>query len=76
MIIYGLLWFYGISIIVGYSMSNPFYAYIVNIYDLPTHFIDNIFTSARANFLCTQLNAFKYFYLQPIICLHTVKWFQ
>ena len=28
----------------GYSMRNPVYMYIVNIYDLQTHFLDNIFT--------------------------------
>ena len=34
--IYDLVWlfFYGISIIVGYLMPNPIYAYILNIYDL------------------------------------------
>ena len=29
-----MIWFYGISIIVGYLMSNPLYTYILNIYDL------------------------------------------
>ena len=27
----GLVWFYGISITVGYLMPNPFYTYISNI---------------------------------------------
>ena len=31
---FGLVWFYGISTIVGYLMPNPFYAYMLNIYDL------------------------------------------
>ena len=33
---FGLVWFgfYGISTIVGYLMPNPFYKYILNIYDL------------------------------------------
>ena len=31
---YSMLWFYGISTIVGYLMSNPLYTYILNIYDL------------------------------------------
>ena len=31
---YVLVWFYGISNIVGYLISNPFHAYMLNIYDL------------------------------------------
>ena len=34
MIWFGLVWFYGISTIVGYLMPNPLYTYISNIYDL------------------------------------------
>ena len=30
---FGLVWFYSISTIVGYLMPNPFYTYILNIYD-------------------------------------------
>ena len=30
---FGLVWFYGISTIVGYLMPNPIYTYILNIYD-------------------------------------------
>ena len=29
-----MVWFYGISTIVGYLMPNPLYTYISNIYDL------------------------------------------
>ena len=29
-----LVWFYGISTIVGYLMPSPFYTYILNRYDL------------------------------------------
>ena len=29
----GLIWFSGISTIVGYLMENPIYTYISNIYD-------------------------------------------
>ena len=32
--IYDLIWFCGISTIVGYLMLNPLYTYILNIYDL------------------------------------------
>ena len=31
---FGLVWFYGISTIVGYLMPNPLYTYILDIYDL------------------------------------------
>ena len=31
---FGLVWFYGISTIVGYLMPNPLYTYIFDIYDL------------------------------------------
>ena len=31
---FGLVWFYGISTIVGYFMPNPVYTYISNMYDL------------------------------------------
>ena len=30
MIWFGLVWFYGISIIIGYLMPNPLYTYILN----------------------------------------------
>ena len=30
---FGLVWFYGISTIVGYLMPNPLYTYILDIYD-------------------------------------------
>ena len=36
-----LVWFDGISTIVGYLMLNPVCTYILNIY-LLTHFVDNI----------------------------------
>ena len=32
--LFGLVWFYGISTIVGCLMPNPLYTYILNIYDL------------------------------------------
>ena len=31
---YGLVWFYGLSTIVGYQMPNPVYTYMINTYDL------------------------------------------
>ena len=31
---FGLVWFYGISNIVGYLIAHPVYKYILNIYDL------------------------------------------
>ena len=32
--IYGLVWFYDRSTIVGYFMLNPLHTYILNMYDL------------------------------------------
>ena len=31
---FGLIWFYGTSTVVGYLMPNPFYTYILDIYNL------------------------------------------
>ena len=31
---FGLVWFYGISTIVGYLMPNPVFTYVLNIYNL------------------------------------------
>ena len=42
--------FYGISIIVGYLMPNTLYKYALSIYDLLTHFVDNIFKRTWADF--------------------------
>ena len=33
MIKFGLIWFYGISTLVCYVMQNPFYTYILDIYE-------------------------------------------
>ena len=33
---FSLVWFYGISTIVGYLMSNPVFTYVSDIYDLKT----------------------------------------
>ena len=33
---------HGISTIVGYLMPNPIHAYILNIHELSTHFVNNI----------------------------------
>ena len=38
-----LLWFHGISTIVGYLKPNPLYTYILNVNDLSIHFVDNMF---------------------------------
>ena len=56
--------FYAISTIVSYLISD--------IYDLLTHFVDNISEWAWANFICIQLNGFKYCNITAIfIYLHT-----
>ena len=31
---FGLVWFYGVSIIIGYLRPNSLYTYILNIWDL------------------------------------------
>ena len=31
---FGLVWFYGILTVVGYSMPNPVYTHIFNIYNM------------------------------------------
>ena len=38
-----LIGFYGISTIVGYLIQNSVYTYILNIYNLQSLFVDNIF---------------------------------
>ena len=74
---FGLVWFYGMSNIVGYLMPNSLYTYTLNIWDLYTHFVDNILNEPKLIFLHTVFNGFKYFYLTRIInhFLHPVKWF-
>ena len=43
---FDLVWFYGMSTIVAYLMPNPLHKYIINIYNLLTDYIDNIFNWA------------------------------
>ena len=52
---FSLVWFYGITNIGGYLMPDPIYTYIyiLNIYDLSTHFVDNIFKQAGNHLLHT-----------------------
>ena len=57
---YSLVRLYGISIILGYLMSNSVYTYILN---LKTHFIDYIFKRSWAHFLHTV----KWF--QVLLCI-------
>ena len=59
--IYKYIWFYlvGFSTMVGYLMANPFDSYILNINDLLTHFVVNIF---------------KWFNLISVIFLHTFEY--
>ena len=55
MIWFGLVSLNGISTIVGYLMPNPLYTYTLDIYDLLTHFVGNIFKRAHS------LHAFRWF---------------
>ena len=65
-----MIWFgcfFEISIIVDYSMQNPFYTYILNIW-----FQNNILEITFLNkpdliLFCTDLNDFTYFYQIQII---------
>ena len=66
-IYFGLVGFYGISVIVGNLMSNPVNIYQLNIYDLKTNFVDKIFKRAWRHFLSAQLNGFKFWDLTQII---------
>ena len=68
-----LVWFYGITTIVGYLMLNLvntyiyiyIYIYQIYIYDLWTHFVDNILKQAWL--FCTQLKGFNYWYVAVTI---------
>ena len=68
MIRFDLVWFYGLSTIVGYLMSNPVYTYILNIYiyDFQTNFVENILKHAWTLF-SPQLNGFKYCFITVTI---------
>ena len=41
--IISLVWFYGISTLLGYLMPNSLNIYVLNMYDLLTHSVDNVF---------------------------------
>ena len=53
-------------------MKSIFHIFILNIYDLWTYFVDNIFKRVCANLFIFLLNALKYFYRIQII-LFTIK---
>ena len=42
-----LVWFYDIATIVGYLMPNPPHTYIINRYDLETHFVDDVLAHSQ-----------------------------
>ena len=65
-IIFGCVWFYGISTIVGYIMPNLLYTCLLNPYDLLTHFLDDIFNELQL-FFSSKLNGFTYLYQLRII---------
>ena len=53
----GLVWFYGISTIVDYSMPNPVYTYMLDLYDLSKYCYVSLSNSIKhQSFVCTQLN--------------------
>ena len=55
---FGLVWFYGISTIVGYLMPNPCDTYIK--YVLCKHILLITFLDELVLLFCSQLNDFKY----------------
>ena len=72
----GLVGFYGISTIVGYLMTNPFYTYILNIYDLVGFYgVSTIIDHLMPNpFYTYILNIYNLFWLgfmvyQPLLVI-------
>ena len=51
---FGLVWYYGISTIVGYQMQNPLYTYILDIKDFKSFFfVDKFLTEPKLILLYT-----------------------
>ena len=69
---FGLVWFYGISTTGAYLMLNPVYTYILNIYDLWTHFVHNLFKWAWANSL---LHTIKWFQILQSNTNYTIQYY-
>ena len=79
---FDMVWFYGISTIVGHLMPDTFYAYILNIYDLiwfglVLWHINNCWSFNPKSFFFTYiLDIWVIFLNEPeLIFFHTVKWF-
>ena len=49
MVLFGFIWFYGISTLVGHLMPYPLYTHIQNIHDLLKDLVDNIFKWDQAH---------------------------
>ena len=63
-------WFHGISTVVGYSIPNLVNTYLLDIYMICKHFVDNI--SNKPSSFFARLNGFKYSY--PIrVILFTIN---
>ena len=69
---YYLVWFYGISTLVGYLMPNPVHTYILNMYMICKHFLHNILKWTWALFKWFQVFLYNRNNLTLVICLHTV----
>ena len=78
-ITFGFIWFYGISTIVAYSMLNPTFTYILNIYDLYIQLVDTFLNEPELILLYTvkwfQVFYIKheYFYFVVVICCTLLK---
>ena len=59
MILFGLVWFYGTSITVGYFIPDPVYTYISNIYFMPNPVFIYMYM--------------KYMICKHTLLIHTVK---
>ena len=74
---FGLIWFYGISIIVDYLMLNPLYIYILNYIRFGDILLMTFLNEPKLIFLHTikwfQVLLNKCHNLTSVICSHTCK---
>ena len=68
-----MVWFYGLSTLVGYLMQNPVYTYMLNM--IYKHILLIIYLNEPELIFYSQLNGFKYFYQTQIILFTVYHWF-
>ena len=64
---FSLVWFYGISTIVGYLMPNHVYSGILDTYMICKHILLIKFLNEPEIFFCLQLNGFMFCYITVVI---------